>query len=70
LIFPVALAAEAMAALTQREPFVTLDGLRMARHHMFFTAAKAQRTLGFMARPYGDGLKDAVDWFRKAGYIK
>jgi len=68
-VIPVAYAAEATAWLTGREPFATLDGLRMAKHHMFFTAAKAQRELGFRARPYREALVDAIDWFRAAGYL-
>ena len=66
---PVAYAAEAMAWLTGREPFATLDGVRMAEHRMFFTAAKAERDLGFRARPYLLGLEDAIRWFRQAGYL-
>lgn len=66
---PVAHAAEAMARVTGREPFATVDGLRMAKHHMFFTAAKAERALGFRARPYLCGLEDAVRWFAEAGYL-
>jgi len=68
-VVPVAYAAEATAWLTGREPFATLDGLRMAKHHMFFTAAKAERDLGFRARPYRHALADAIDWFRAAGYL-
>lgn len=66
-IWPVALAAEAMGRLTGREPFVTLDGLRMARKKMFFSSAKAGRELGYRPRPAGEGLADAVAWFRQAG---
>jgi dihydroflavonol-4-reductase len=69
MVIPVAYAAEATARLTGREPFTTLDGVRMAAHHMFFTAAKAERELGFRARPYRQALADAVDWFRAAGYL-
>lgn len=65
----VAYASEAMAWLTGREPFATVDGLKMAEHRMFFTAAKAERDLGFHARPYQEGLVDAINWFRKAGYL-
>jgi dihydroflavonol-4-reductase len=67
---PVAYAAEAMAWLTGREPFATVDGIRMSEHRMFFTAAKAERELGFHARPYLQGLEDAIRWFRKAGYLE
>jgi dihydroflavonol-4-reductase len=37
---------------------------------MFFSSAKAARELGFRARPYAEGLRDAVDWFRAAGYLR
>ena len=50
---------------TGREPFATVDGLRMAKHHMFFTSAKAERDLGFRARPYREALADAIDWVRE-----
>ena len=56
-------------ALHRARPFATVDGLRMAKHHMFFTSAKAERELGFRARPYGEALADAIDWFREAGYL-
>ena len=69
LAVSVAYIAETTARLTGRSPFTTLDGVRMADHRMFFTAAKAERELGFRARPYRDALRDAIDWFREAGYL-
>jgi dihydroflavonol-4-reductase len=69
-LFPLAYAAEAIARVTSREPFVTVDGLRMARHRMFFTSAKAQRELGFTARPVIDAMTDAIAWFRQKGMIR
>ncbi len=69
LAVSVAVVAETTARLTGRAPFTTLDGVRMADHRMFFTAAKAERELGFRARPYREALKDAIDWFREAGYL-
>ena len=65
-IWPVALVAEAVGRIAGREPFVTLDGLRMARKIMFFTSAKAERELGYRSRPAAEGLADAVAWFRAA----
>jgi dihydroflavonol-4-reductase len=41
----------------------------MAEHHMFFTAAKAERELGFKARSYQSALEDAIHWFQSAGYL-
>jgi len=69
LMYPVAIAAEAMACFTGREPLISIDGLRMARYRMFFTSAKAQRELGYRARAYQLGLRDAIGWFRAAHYI-
>ncbi|MCG1054572.1 NAD-dependent epimerase/dehydratase family protein [Mycetohabitans sp. B5] len=69
-LYPLALAAQGVAQLTGREPFVTVDALRMSRYHMFFSSAKAQRELGYRARAYTDGLRDALDWFRANGYLR
>lgn len=52
------------------EPFLTLDSLRMSRHRMFFSSAKARRELGYTARPHNEALADAVAWFRQAGMIR
>jgi dihydroflavonol-4-reductase len=70
LLYPAAAVAEMFASRTGREPFLTLDGLRMARYRMYFSSAKAMRELGYNARPYGEGLQDAVAWFRGAGHLK
>jgi dihydroflavonol-4-reductase len=70
LMFPVAFAAQAMAYFSGREPLITADGLRMARYRMFFTSAKAVHELGYQARPYQEGLRDAIEWFREARYIE
>jgi dihydroflavonol-4-reductase len=68
-IYPLALAAEAVARRTGREPFVTVDGLKMSKNLMFFTSAKAERELGYSARPYAEGIKDAIVWFRENGRL-
>ena len=70
LIFPIAYGAEAVAHFTGREPFVTTTGLRLAKDHMFFTSAKAERELGYRARPYGEAVAEAIAWFRQHGYLK
>jgi dihydroflavonol-4-reductase len=70
LIYPIALGAEIAARITGREPFVTLDGLRLAKYRMTFTSAKAETELGYRARPYREGLVEAIDWFRRAGYLR
>ena len=67
-LYPVAYGAELLARLRGVEPFATVDGLRMASHHMFFDDAKARRELGYQSRPYREGLADAIAWFRANGY--
>ena len=69
-LYPMAWAAEAVAQFTGKEPFVTRDALTMASHHMVFTSAKAERELGYAARPYAGAIDDALAWFRSAGMLK
>jgi dihydroflavonol-4-reductase len=71
LIVPIAWGAETWARLTrqEKEPFVTLDGLRMARKRMFFSSAKARSALGYDPRPAERALEDAVTWFGQNGYL-
>jgi dihydroflavonol-4-reductase len=69
-LYPLALASECVAYFTGREPMLTRDTLRMARKRMFFSSAKAERELGYRTRPAVQGLADAVDWFREAGYLR
>ena len=69
-LYPLAFAAESAARFSGGEPFLTMDALRMAKHRMYFSSAKAARDLGYGVRPYVEGLKDALTWFRAAGYVK
>ena len=68
-LFPLAFAAETIARLTGKEPFLTADALRMSRYRMYFSSAKAARELGYAARPYQEGLRDAHAWFAAQGYL-
>ncbi len=68
-LFPLAYGAELVARLTGKEPFLTADALRMSRYRMFFSSAKAKAELGYAARPYGEGLTDALAWFGAHGYL-
>jgi dihydroflavonol-4-reductase len=69
-ILPIAAGAELMARLTGREPFTTLDGVRMSRKKMYFSSAKAGRELGFAPRPAREAIADAIAWFAANGYLK
>jgi dihydroflavonol-4-reductase len=70
LVYPIAYGAEAAARLTGREPFATVDGLRMAKYKMYFSSAKAERDLAYKSRPAAEALADAYRWFGQAGYLR
>jgi len=69
MILPIAAGAEMVARLTGREPFTTLDGVRMSRKKMYFSSAKAVRELGYAPRPARAAIADAVAWFAANGYL-
>jgi dihydroflavonol-4-reductase len=70
----VALAAahvdEGMSFFTQKPPKAPLAGVRMARYKMWFNPAKAIRELGLPQTPPKQAFAEAVEWFRKNGYVK
>jgi dihydroflavonol-4-reductase len=68
--YPVAIGAELLARLSGKEPFITLDGVRMARKKMYFTSKKASRELGYTPRPARHAIADAVSWFKANGYLR
>ena len=70
VLFPVAIGAELAARVTGRDPFVTLDGVRMSRKKMYFSSEKASRELGYAPRPAREAIADAVGWFKANGYLK
>jgi dihydroflavonol-4-reductase len=71
LIYPVAYAAEGWVRLSGRgRPVVTVDELRMAKKHMFYSSQKAMDALGYRPRPAQAALRDACDWFREHGYFQ
>lgn len=69
-LYPLAIVAEALAKTAGKEPFVTVDGLKMSRYRMFFSSTKAERELGYTAQPYEGALAAAIAWFRNMGYLK
>jgi len=70
LILPIGYMAEAWTRLSGgSEPFVTVDGINMAKKKMFFSSAKARQQLGYTARPAIDALKDAINWFRQQSVL-
>ncbi len=69
-LYPLAFGVEALARLSGKEPFLTVDALKMSKYRMYFSSAKAKAELGFQSRPFARGIEDAVRWFRQAGYIR
>lgn len=69
LVMPIAYLAEIWARMSNgKEPFATVDGIRMARKKMYFSSAKAIRELDYRPRPAKEALADAIKWFSKNGY--
>ncbi|NNN06062.1 MAG: NAD-dependent epimerase/dehydratase family protein [Elusimicrobia bacterium] len=59
----------AIARMRGVEPVAPLDAIKMAKHYMWFSSAKAQRDLGYESRAARLALKDAADWFSTNGYV-
>jgi dihydroflavonol-4-reductase len=68
-LLPLAHAAEAVARISGTEPFLTVDGLRMSRNRMFFSSDKARRELGYRPGSHMAGLRAALAWFAREGYL-
>jgi len=69
-VMPFAAGAEGLARLTGREPFATVDAVRMSRKKMYFSSARATAELGYAPRPARQAIADAVAWFKVNGYVK
>jgi dihydroflavonol-4-reductase len=70
VLLPVAYASEALARVTGAATRVTVEAVRLARKHMYFSSAKAVRELGYSWRPPSAAFEDAIAWFRKEGFLK
>lgn len=70
VVWPAAWLMEGWARLTGMPPMMTLDQIKMARHKMFFSSAKAMRELGYAPRPVRSAVEEAVAWFRANGMLK
>jgi len=68
-VMPVAYLAEAWARVSGATPRVTVDAVRMSRKLMYFSSDRAERELGYAARPPEDAVRTAAVWFRDHGYV-
>ncbi len=62
-LMPVAYASEAIARVTGRRTRVTLEAVRLARKHMYFSSEKAVRELDYRWRAPVRAFEDALRWF-------
>jgi dihydroflavonol-4-reductase len=68
-LLPVAYASEALARLTGGRTRVTVEAVRLARKHMYFSSSRAARELGYSWRPPARAFADALLWFRQQGMV-
>ncbi len=59
-----------MGSLLRREPGIPVEGVRMAKKHMFFDPSKAVHELGLPQTPVEEALERAIRWFRDHGYVR
>jgi len=55
--------------LLGREPYVPLEGLRVARHPMYTDCSKAVGELGLAQTPAVEALESAARWYVDNGYV-
>jgi len=53
-----------VGTILRREPFIPLEGVRMARYKMYVSSEKARNELGYEPQPAEKALREAVDYFR------
>ena len=71
-VIPLAVAAvdTFLSGQLGKPPRVSLEGVRMSMHRMYFDASKAVRELGLPQSSVEDALARAVVWFRANGYVR
>lgn len=66
--FAVGLENLIVARLLRRTPAHPFEGVKMARHKMWFDASRAVRELGVPQSPVREAMVRAVTWFTENGY--
>jgi len=70
IVLPIAHLSEFWARwITHKEPFTTVDGVRMSKRPMYFSSDKAKRELGYQPVPIQSAIEESVAWFRSHGYL-
>ena len=61
---------ESVSAISGKPPKAPLAGVRMAKYKMFFNPGKAISELGLPQTPPRQAFADAIEWFKRNGYVK
>jgi dihydroflavonol-4-reductase len=69
-VYAAAALLDAWAAVSGRPPLVTRANVRVLRYYLHVSSAKAERELGFSARPIEQAIRDAVSDLERRGCIK
>jgi len=69
LVNVVAVAAESLARITGRPALVTREAVAALREGATASSSKAERELGFAARPFTQTAHDTVAWYRGTGML-
>ena len=70
LILPFGYCVEGWARIFRlTDPFITVDGIKMAKKKMFFSSAKAKNELGYCPGSANNALNDAVAWLEETGQL-
>jgi len=59
-----------MARILGRAPRIPLEAVKMARHKMYVSSAKAEQELGYRPGPVEPALERAIRWFTENGYVR
>jgi dihydroflavonol-4-reductase len=55
--------------VTHKMPVATVTGVKLTRRVMHFDAGPSLAELGLRPRPVSESLREAVQWFREAGWV-
>jgi dihydroflavonol-4-reductase len=69
LLYGIGGLVEAVSGVLGVEPLLTRDLAAVAGRYHWFTAAKAERELGFRATPFDTTILAAYEWYTQNGYL-
>jgi dihydroflavonol-4-reductase len=62
-LYALAGCAEGRARLTRKQPYPSLQHSRLNRYYWFYRSDRAERQLGYSARPLAESLRDTFQWY-------